>query len=402
LATSAGIAPNGLLRTLAMTLELTSRRYAQLEAATYYVSLLAANPTMSFMRITSPHAHTPGNTGDVMKQVILATLPGLIALSYFFGPGSLLNVIMASTACVAVEACILKMRQRPLAFYIKDYSATVTGVLLGLALPPYCPWWIVVIGAISAIGIAKHLYGGMGYNPFNPAMIAYVILLISFPLEMSQWAEPQILLAEGKNLISLPTGLSHVFFNTPLTGAFDAWTGATPLDILKQNKSLLIHNLYTQESMFSRARWAGAGWEWINIAFLLGGCYLLYKKIFTWHAPVAMLAILSFCALLGYDGGSSASLGSPLFHLLSGGTMLGAFFIVTDPVTSAVSTRGRLIYGACIGLLIYLIRSYGNYPDAIAFAVLLMNFAAPFIDYYTLPRSYGHKTSKRATLKQDV
>ena len=356
---------------------------------------------MSFMRITSPHAHSPGNTGDVMKQVILATIPGLIALTYFFGPGSLINVIMMTAACVGVEAAILKLRRQPLKFYLGDYSAAVTGVLLGLALPPYCPWWLVAIGAISAIGIAKHLYGGIGYNPFNPAMIAYVILLISFPLEMSQWAEPRTVLAQGKELIGPFSALSHIWFGTPFTGALDSWTGATPLDTFKQNNSLLVDQLYASDSLFSTGRWAGAGWEWVNIGFLAGGIYLLYKKIFTWHAPIAMLAMLFICACIGYDNGSSNSLGSPLFHLLSGGTMLGAFFIITDPVSSAVSNRGRLIFGALGGLLIYLIRSFGNYPDAVAFAVLLMNFAAPFIDYYTVPRTYGHKKAKRATIKQE-
>lgn len=241
----------------------------------------------------------------------------------------------------------------------------------------------------------------MGYNPFNPAMIGYVILLISFPVEMTQWAEPRVVLSEGKALIDPLSGLAHTFFNTPFTGTLDAWTGATPLDTFKQNSSLLVDDLYASDSLFSRAYFAGAGWEWVNIGFLIGGLYLLYKRIFTWHAPVAMLVVLAFCAACGYDNGSSASTGSPLFHLLSGGTMLGAFFIVTDPVTSAVSNRGRLIYGACIGLLIYQIRSFGNYPDAVAFAVLLMNFAAPFIDYYTVPRTYGHKAAKRATIKQD-
>ena len=136
------------------------------------------------------------------------------------------------------------------------------------------------------------------------------------------------------------------------------------------------------------------GWEWANIAFLLGGAWLMYRKIFTWHAPVAMLLSLAVMASLFYDGGSSASGGSPLFHLLSGATMFGAFFIVTDPVTSAVSVRGRLIYGALIGVLVYIIRVKGNYPDAIAFAVLIMNFAAPFIDHYTQPRTYGHNREK--------
>jgi electron transport complex protein RnfD len=179
----------------------------------------------------------------------------------------------------------------------------------------------------------------------------------------------------------------------------DGYTGATPLDIVKQNTGLTIQGLYLENTMFNSGRFAGAGWEWINLAFLVGGIYLLYKKIFTWHAPLAMLAALTVLSAVFYDGGSSSSPGSPMFHLLSGATMFGAFFIVTDPVSSAVSTRGRLIYGAGIGALVYIIRAWGNYPDAVAFAVLLMNFAAPFIDYYTLPRTYGHSKANSGRVK---
>lgn len=348
---------------------------------------------MAFLRITSPHAHSPGDTGDVMRLVLLATLPGLIALSYFFGPGTLMNVVMAGASAMALEALVLKLRQRPVMFYLNDCSALVTGVLLGLALPPYCPWWIVAVGSFSAIVMAKHLYGGMGFNPFNPAMVAYVILLISFPVEMTQWAAPRSILEEGQSLVGPLTGLSAIWFD----GALDGYTAATPLDVFKQNSSLLVEHLYNSEAIFSTGRWAGAGWEWANLGFLAGGLFLLYKRVFTWHAPVSMLVALFIMSGLFYDGGSSTSGGSPVLHLLSGATMLGAFFIVTDPVTSAVSTKGRIIYGAAAGVLIYVIRSWGDYPDAVAFAVLLMNFAAPFIDYYTLPRTYGHTKTRRAT-----
>ncbi len=351
---------------------------------------------MAFMQMTSPHAHRPGNTGHVMKLVILATLPGLITLSYFFGPGTLINVFTAGIMAMACEALVLKLRQRPVMFYINDYSALVTGVLLGLALPPYTPWWVIAVGCVSAIVLAKQLYGGMGYNPFNPAMVGYVILLISFPVEMTQWAMPRTLLAEGQALTGPIDGLAKMWFATPL----DAYTGATPLDVFKQNNSQLVQHLYDTQAVFSTGRWAGAGWEWANIGFLMGGCFLLYKKVFTWHAPVSMLISLSLMAAMFNDGGSSNSGGSPLFHLLSGATMLGAFFIVTDPVSSATSNKGRMIYGAAIGILIYLIRTWGNYPDAVAFAVLLLNFAAPFIDYYTLPRTYGHNKARRGTEKE--
>ncbi|MEP4146597.1 MAG: electron transport complex subunit RsxD [Halioglobus sp.] len=335
---------------------------------------------MALMRITSPHTHGPMSTSRVMQNVLLATVPGVIVLTHFFGFGTLVNIIWASILAIAFEALALSLRKRPLGFYLGDYSAVVTAVLLGIALPPYSPWWLIAVGIASAILMAKHLYGGLGYNPFNPAMVGYVVLLISFPVQMTSWAAPR---GVGE-LPGLMEALQACF--TPTN--FDAVTMATPLDVLKQNNSLLIEDLWQQNVQFGR--WAGIGWEWASLAFLAGGLWLLYQRVFTWHAPVAMLGAVALMAALFYDGGSSASGGSPLFHLLSGATMFGAFFIVTDPVSSAVSTRGRLVYGALIGLLVYLIRVYGNYPDAVAFAVLIMNFAAPFIDQYTQPRTYGH------------
>lgn len=357
---------------------------------------------MAFMKLSSPHAHGANHTSDVMKQVMLACIPGLLMLSYFFGPGSLINVIMACFCSVVFEAAILKLRQRPIGFFLKDYSALVTGVLLGLALPPYCPWWIVAIGCASAIILAKQLYGGLGYNPFNPAMVGYVILLISFPVEMTQWPAPRTVLTEGQQLLGPVAALQQIWLDIPASSNLvDAYTGATPLDVFKQNNSQLVEHLYAEAPIFATGQWAGAGWEWVNIGFLLGGCYLLYRKIFTWHTPVSMLAAITLLSIVFYDGGSSSSGGSPYLHLLSGATMLGAFFIATDPVSSAASTKGRLFYGAGIGILVYVIRVWGNYPDAVAFAVLLMNIAAPFIDYYTLPRTYGHEKPRRATEKSE-
>lgn len=342
---------------------------------------------MSLPRITSPHAHSQNSTGKVMQLVLLATLPGLVALTHFFGPGTLFNIALASITALACEAAMLKLRGRPVMFYLRDYSALVTAFLLALALPPYCPWWIVVVGTATAIILAKHLYGGLGYNPFNPAMVGYVVLLISFPIDMTQWAAPRPVLEEGQTLMDPLSALARIWLETPM----DAYSGATPLERFS------INQIYQSEALFTEARWAGAGWEWVNIGFLLGGIFLLYKKVFTWHAPVSMLLALGVMAVLFYDSGGLGSGGSPLLHWLSGGTMLGAFFIATDPVTSATSRRGKLIFGAGIGILIYVIRSWGNYPDAVAFAVLLLNFAAPFIDHYTVPRSYGHSKSRPGT-----
>lgn len=355
---------------------------------------------MTFLRVSSPHAHASNTTGDVMRWVIAATLPGFIALSYFFGWGTFINLVLTSVTALAGEALILFLRHRPIAFYLKDCSALVTAVLLGLALPPYAPWWLVVIGAFSSVVLAKQLYGGLGYNPFNPAMVGYVVLLISFPVEMTRWAIPQDLLADGQNLPGLLSALQAVFLG--IDSGIDGYTGATPLDLFKTQQGLLTEQIYAEQALFAKASIAGIGWEWVNIGFLVGGLFLLSKKIFTWHAPISMLAALAIMALLFNDGGSSESGGPVLLHLLSGGTMLGAFFIITDPVSSAVSNKGRIIFGAGIGVLIYIIRVWGNYPDAVAFAVLLMNFAAPFIDYYTLPRTYGHKYADNANRSREL
>lgn len=349
---------------------------------------------MSLIRASSPHTHSALSTARMMQLVLLAILPGLAASLWFFGWGVLINIVLATVTAVACEAAIMTLRKRPVMFYLRDYSAVVTAVLLALALPPLAPWWIPVVGTLFAIVIAKHLYGGLGFNPFNPAMVGYVVLLISCPVEMTRWPAPLPLYAEGDNFPGLFASLQIVMGLAP--GALDGITAATPLEVVKHNTGLLVDQLYAEETVFSSGRLAGAGWEFINLGFLIGGLFLLSRRVFTWHAPVAMLVTLALMALVFYDGGSSSSKGSPLLHLFSGATMLGAFFIVTDPVTSAVSVRGRLVYGALIGLLIFVIRSWGSYPDAVAFAVLLGNFAAPFIDYFTQPRTYGHSRARRA------
>jgi len=341
---------------------------------------------MSLLQITSPHGHAAQSTARIMQQVILAALPGVIALSIAFGWGSLSNIVIAIAFALLFEALVLKLRSQPVAFYLKDYSAVVTALLLGIALPPYAPWWLIAVGIFFAIVLAKHLYGGMGYNPFNPAMVGYVVLLISFPIEMTRWAAPLTLLGELQppNIIDS----FKIALNLTAYSPLDGFTLATPLDLIRQNNSLMINDLKTTYQQFGQ--WGGVGWQWVNIAFLAGGLFLLHRRIYTWHAPVSMLVAIALLAAVFYDSGSSQSSGSPLFQLFSGATMFGAWFIVTDPVTSAVSNKGRIIYGASIGALIFIIRKWGNYPDAVAFAVLLMNFAAPLLDHYTQPKTYGH------------
>lgn len=350
---------------------------------------------MALLNITSPHTHGALSTAQIMRLVIYALVPGIFTLAYFFCVGVFFNVILASASCLAFEALVLKLRNRDIRFYLQDYSALVTAFLLAVSLPPYCPWWLVVTGSFCAIVLAKQLYGGMGLNPFNPAMVAYVILLVSFPIPMTQWATPANL--DASHIPSLTAAFNKVFLAQPI----DGYASATVLDVMKQNSSLALEEIYKKEPLLKNGYFASAAWEWVNIAFLIGGLFLLYRKVFTWHAPISMLIALAIMAAAFYDNGSSQSGGSPVFHLLSGATMLGAFFIVTDPVTSAVSKKGRIIYGAAIGVLIYVIRVWGKgYPDGVAFAVLFLNFAAPFIDYYTVPRTYGHKKARVVIQKE--
>ncbi len=337
---------------------------------------------MFLSQVSSPHGTGNNSTRTLMRRVMLATIPGLLVSSWFFGAGPLLNVLLCCLFAVAFEALLLKLRQRPVLFYLNDYSVLLTGLLLGLALPPWAPWWLLLVASGFAVVFGKQLYGGLGYNPFNPAMLGYVVVLVSFPVEMTRWPAEQA--------VNLSGGLAAVFGGMPWP---DGWSQATVLDTLKNNSSLTLDELWSTYSGFG---WfSSASSELVNLAFLLGGLWLLYKRVYSWHAPVGMLAALAVMSLLFWNGTGSASNGSPLFHLFSGATMLGAFFIITDPVSSATSTRGRLLFGAGVGVLVYIIRAWGGYPDAMAFAVLLMNLCAPTLDYFTRPRTYGHDKARR-------
>ena len=348
---------------------------------------------MALLTVTSPHIHQPGNTGGFMRQVIYATLPGLFMLTFFFGYGTLINLLLAIPVALGAEALMLKLRHKPVSFYLNDYSAVVTAVLLALAIPPTAPWWLTSLGTGFAVIVAKHLYGGLGMNPFNPAMVGYVLLLVSFPKEMTTWL-PAAGLDNSTSIPDLTTSLRLTF-----TGAeADALSGATPLDTFKTyagqpealDASAILHGTF-----------AGYGWEWVNIGFLLGGLYLLWRRIITWHIPAGML--LALFLLAGYFNTAVDADTYPgvMHHLLSGGTMLGAFFIATDPVSAATSNRGKIIFGFLIGVLTYAIRTWGGYPDAVAFSVLLMNLAAPTLDYYTQPRTYGHRKPNKGLAKPD-
>ncbi|MBW7469412.1 electron transport complex subunit RsxD [Marinobacter sp. M216] len=342
---------------------------------------------MAFAQQSSPHAHHARPTSRVMLWVIIAALPGLFAQTVFFGWGNLINVVWCVALAMACEAAILKLRNKPIGFFLKDNTAAVTGLLLGLSLPQFAPWWVSGIAVVSAIVVAKQLYGGLGSNPFNPAMVGYALVLISFPVAMTtNWAEPALL---WKGAPGFSETLSTIA--SAKQTAVDGWTMATPLDEYKHKIANRTAAEVLQHPTFGNG--IARGWEWVNAGFLAGGLLLVLLRIITWHIPVGFLAGL---AAMSLAFGSNADQYAPLsMHLLAGGTMLGAFFIATDPVSAATSHQGKLIYGAGIGVLIYLIRTWGSYPDAVAFSVLLMNFAVPFIDHYTPPRTYGHHKARR-------
>jgi len=313
----------------------------------------------------------------VMLQVLAALVPGIGMMWWFFGWGIFIHLALAITIAVSAEAMVLYLRRKPIVTTLLDFSAVLTATLLALSLPPLVPWWITVIGTLFAIVIAKQLYGGLGYNPFNPAMVGYVALLISFPQQMTGWSPPLELTGTAVNFSDV---LQTIFSNKPV----DSITMATPLDTVKTqlrlNKPIAE---ITSSPLYGTI--AGVGWEWIAAAFLFGGCGLLATRAITWQIPIGFLGGLAITASIFYLQDDTLFL-SPAFHLFSGGAMLGAFFIATDPVTAAATPRGRLIYGILMGIIVYIIRTWGGYPDAIAFAVLLLNLAAPTIDHFTRPR----------------
>ncbi len=345
---------------------------------------------MQFATYSSPHLPVASNVARVMREVLLALIPGVLCAWWFFGWGVITNILIAVLTCVASEAAVLALRGRVVLPTLADSSAILTGVLLALALPPLAPWWLPVIGGLFAIVVAKQLYGGLGYNPFNPAMIGYVVLLISFPREMTLWNPPTGIATAS---LGFTESLAWVFSGQlPEAVTLDALTQATPLDAVKTQLGLglTLHEI-TARPLFGS--YGGHGWEWVNFWYLIGGIYLLARRIIAWQIPAGMLGALFLVALI-FHAGDTDIYASPLFHLFSGAAMLGAFFIATDPVSASTTPRGRLIFGAGIGVLAYVIRTWGGYPDGVAFGVLLMNMAAPTLDYYTKPRVFGQHVDK--------
>jgi len=337
---------------------------------------------MPLFRLSPPFLTGTNRVTSHMVQLLIALVPAIAALVFFFGSGVLVNIVIAVTTALISEAVMLKLRHRPLKPFLSDASAVVTAVLVAVAIPPIAPWWLTVVGIVFAISFGKHLYGGLGYNPFNPAMLAYVLLLVSFPLEMTTWLPVAELSAQP---LDFSTSLQLIFNGHSV----DAWSGATPLDEMKTQLGLAENpTLISQQPVFGL--FGGKGWEWINIWFAVGGLFLMWRKIISWHIPVAMLATIAVFSSITYWIAPEVT-ADPLFHLLSGGTMIGAFFIATDPVSGSTTLKGRIVFGIGVGALTYIIRVWGGYPDGVAFAVLLMNMLVPLIDYYTQPTVYGAK-----------
>lgn len=342
--------------------------------------------------ISSPHTPFANSITRIMLLVLLALIPGYCAYIWFFGWGVVINSILCVITALGCETWMLRLRQRPVMPFLTDGSAIVTALLIALALPPILPWWLPMLTTAFAIIIAKHLYGGLGYNPFNPAMIGYAMALIAFPRQMTAWL-PTV--SERGHAISFSDNLRYNFMGQlPADTDYDALTQATPLDKLEIQLNLG-QTIAEIESGFTQfSGYFGIGWDWISIMFLVGGLFLIYKRVIGWQIPVSMLATIAAlsCVAWWYDPATNPD---PVFHLLGGATMLGAFFIATDPVTASTTPRGRLIYGAGIGAITYAIRTWGGYPDGLAFGVLLMNMAAPTIDYYTKPSVFGHSRGNR-------
>jgi H+/Na+-translocating ferredoxin:NAD+ oxidoreductase subunit D len=340
-----------------------------------------------FRQTPAPYAPPLVSVPAVMRRVLYALVPAALCYTWFFGFGLLINFVLAATGAWSTEAVVLRLRGRDARGAFHDFSAVVTAALLAFALPPLVPFWIPLLGGSVAILLAKQLYGGLGRNLFNPAMVGYVVLLVSFPVEMTQWVPPRMGDLDY-HALTFSEQLDYDFLgHLPTAVDVDALTRATPLDIVKEG--------VREGRSFTEVRsgalfgdFGGRGWEWVANLIALGGLYLLYAGAIRWHIPVAVLVGLLVPATV-FSLIDAARYASPGFHLFAGASMLGAFFIATDPVSAAATVRGRLIYGTGIGLLTYVLRTWGSYPEGMAFAVLLMNASVPLIDRYTRPRIYG-------------
>ncbi|HOO67594.1 MAG: RnfABCDGE type electron transport complex subunit D [Bacteroidales bacterium] len=318
----------------------------------------------------SPHQQGAETTRKLMFGVVIALAPALAASVYFFGTGAIIVTLVSVLACVATEYLIQKfiLKMKP---SVSDGSAVVTGLLLAFNVPSNLPVYIIIIGAIVSIGVAKMTFGGLGNNPFNPALVGRVFLLISFPVQMTSWP--------------VPTGFK--------TGYLDAVTGATPLGIMSEGikngetVAALMEKVPSHMQLFYGYMGGSMG-EIAALALILGGLYMIYRKIITWHIPVTiLLTVAIFTGILWVVDPTKYA--DPGFHLLTGGIMLGAIFMATDYVTSPMTAKGMVIYGIGIGVITVLIRTWGAYPEGVSFAILIMNAFVPLLNMYIKPKRFG-------------
>ncbi len=315
---------------------------------------------------SSPHIHSGETTDKVMRLVIYALLPATALSIYLFGLPALSVLLICTLGCVAFEELSCRLMGR--ASTIADGSAALTGILLALNMPPSSPWWLSLLGAAIAILIGKQVYGGLGYNPFNPALVARVVLLISYPVQMTTWTAP-----------------------APIGSGLDAVTSATPLGEMQTAVMLtgkLPESATSDFTSYFLGGMSGSMGEVSALLLLLGGLFLLYKKIISWHIPGSFLGTVIIVGGIFWLV-DPTKYPNPVFHLITGGLILGAFFMATDMVSSPVTYKGMLIFGFGCGLLTVLIRLFGGYPEGVSFAILLMNAATPLIDRYTRPKIYG-------------
>ncbi|MFZ8943411.1 MAG: RnfABCDGE type electron transport complex subunit D [Methylophilaceae bacterium] len=328
------------------------------------------------INLQSPFVQGSSSVSTIMLLVLLTLLPGLFLYIHFFGLGILLNVLIATITAIFAEFIILKIRKLPAKIFLTDYTAVVTAWLLALSIPSIAPWWITVLGTLFAIVVAKHFYGGIGSNLFNPAMIGYAILLISFPAVMTKWQNPSHINDIELSLSILLAGIDN----------YDAIASATPLDYLKtellqgKNVSQIMNEPIAKLTQM----------QWVSFGFFIGGIILLLTKVITWHLPLTYLVTLFVIASIFHliDPNQFAPF---QFHLLNGGTMLAAFFIITDPVSGPTTPNGKIFFAILIATLVYVIRVFGGYPEGIAFAVIFANICVPLIDNLTQPKVFGHE-----------
>lgn len=328
---------------------------------------------MNLLKISgSPHVHTDNSVKKIMYGVIYAMIPALLISIYFFGLDAIRVILISVVACMVVEAVIQKYLLKT-DVTVTDGSAIITGILLAFNVPSNLPWLIIVIGAIVSIGIGKMSFGGVGKNIFNPALVGRVFLLISFPVQMTSWPVPKP---------SMGAGLT------------DAITGPTPLGIMKEGLSAgkTVQEIMPQipdyvQNLMTGFQGGSLG-EVSALALILGAIYMLARKIITWHTPTAYIgSVVIFSGILWLI--DPTKFVDPLFHLVTGGIMLGVFYMATDMVSSPMSGKGQLVFGIGCGILTILIRVFGAYPEGVSFAILIMNGFVPLIDRGFKPKRFG-------------